>query len=153
MAPRQQITIATWAVKTALMIDLHAGLESVVPLGFYRDFGQRRAPLTSMYVFLAAYSGRRPAMATRRTLWLGDDADEVKAFAVTFTVGPVVLQVFGHFVVSASFRDERRQFDEAVEQVWPPNLVSAAWPPGNLGMSDEVLAEFADSFSISARDP
>ena len=126
----EQALVAGWAVKTALIFDLSSRSEAIIPLGYYRQFGQTRAALDSMCVFVAGYAGRAPAWATREELWVSIPHDEQpNAFATTLTAGSLVLQVVGHFVKSASFRDLRWQFARTTRQIWPSIFETVSWPP------------------------
>ena len=145
--PQQQI-LSAWAVKTTLMLDL-ATNQPIIPLGFYRDFGLRRKPHPNMRVFVAGYLGRSPARAQRESLWAGGIStnEPPNAFAATISIGAVVFQVAGHFVVDGTFQDGRHQFVESTRQIWPDLFDSIAWPPGNRVLDDEGFDNFASSFS------
>jgi hypothetical protein len=115
-----QLLLATWAAKTALMFDASTGTEAVIPMGYYREFAQLRAPLPSTQVWLGAYAGARPGLAWRHALWLDVPLEEIpNAFVTTFTAYRVVFQVAGHFVKDAAFRDRRYQFASGIHRIWP----------------------------------
>jgi hypothetical protein len=63
LTTEDQRLLATWAVKTAMMLDL-ASAEPVIPAGFYHAFRQARAPLPGNWVWLGAYLGKRHVDAT-----------------------------------------------------------------------------------------
>jgi len=54
----QQRLLATWALKTAMMLDLASG-DPVIPAGFFHALRQQRQPFPSSFVFLGAYKGDR----------------------------------------------------------------------------------------------
>lgn len=148
----QQLLLATWAVKTALMFDASTGKDAVIPMGYYREFAQLRAPLPSTQVWLGAYSGIRPGLAWRQALWIDVPLDVApNAFVTTFTAYRVVFQVAGHFVRAASFRDRRYQFASGIHRIWPVEPGSIRWPSRKLAFGDESLEAFAGSFDDGHR--
>jgi hypothetical protein len=142
----EQQLLATWAVKTALMLDLSGGVP-LVPTGFYVDFRQRRQPLRGQAVWLGAYRGSHWAMwAQQRGLRVGISADELpNAFVTTFTAFRIVFQVFGHFTTGGATIDDGRQSAAALERIWPPRGRPIDWPPRGLAFSDGSLIELAQS--------
>jgi hypothetical protein len=143
-----QLLLATWAVKTVLMFDAATGADAVIPMGYYREFAQLRAPLPSTQVWLGAYSGIRPGLAWRQALWVDVPSEEApNAFVTTFTAYRVVFQVAGHFVRDASFRDRRYQFASGVHRIWPVEPGSIRWPSRKFIFGDGSLEVFAGSFS------
>lgn len=151
---KEQALTATWAVKTALMLDLSRGSEAIIPLGFYRDFAQRRTPLSGMYVWIAGYAGPSPAGGARKPLWVDIDRSEPpNAFVITLSAGGLILQVAGHFVMSGSFyHDGWPSGPRPIRQIWPLILDSVSWPPEGIVLSHEALVTFASSFSDHAAD-
>ena len=93
-----QRLLATWAVKTALMLDLSGG-RPLISTGFYHDFRLQRSPLPSHIVWIGAYrDSTHAAWARHGGLHVGISADEPpNAFSTTFTAFRVVFQIFGHF--------------------------------------------------------
>jgi hypothetical protein len=65
LPPDEQRLLATWAVKTALMLDLGSD-RPIIPTGFYHDFRLRRGPLPNYLVWIGAYRDWHYA-AWRRT--------------------------------------------------------------------------------------
>lgn len=150
---RDQRLAATWAVKTALMIDLSSG-EPIVPLGYYRDLAHRRAPPPSVRVWIAGYAGPAPAWASRKGLWIEVPRNaHPNAFAVTLTAGALILQVAGHFVRSGGFNDGRRQYDDSLRQIFPDVLDSITWPPALTVLDHDALELLSSSFTDSPMEP
>lgn len=148
----QQLLLATWAVKTALMFDAATGKDAVIPMGYFREFALLRAPLPSTQVWVGAYLGARPGLAWRQSLWIGVPADGwPNAFVTTFTAFRVVFQVAGHFVRDASIRDRRYQFASGIHRIWPVEPGSIRWPSRKLVFGDESLEAFAASFDDGQR--
>src|SRR6266498_85751 len=150
LSPDEQRLLATWAVKTTLMLDLSSGTP-LVPTGFYHDFRLQRRALDSHIVLLAASLGsRRAVWAQHAGLRIGGipDGGPPNAFVTTFTVFRVVFQVFGHFTVGrASLHGEGWPFAPALLRLWPPWDHPVDWPPGRLAFDDESLAVLANSIN------
>ncbi|HZD69827.1 MAG TPA: hypothetical protein VFA45_13250 [Actinomycetes bacterium] len=144
--PDQQRLLATWAVKTALMLDL-GGRRPFIPTGFYREFRLRRCPLSSQVVWLGAYRGSRyAAWASHRALHVGISSDEPpNGFVSTFTAFRAVFQVAGHFTRGNMHVEDRRLMIAALARIWPPRAESIDWPPQKLAFGDDSLAELAQS--------
>jgi hypothetical protein len=148
----QQLLLATWAVKTVLMFDASTGNDAVIPMGYFREFAQLRAPLPSTQVWLGAYLGARPGLAWRQALWIDVPPETLpNAFVTTFTVYRVVFQVAGHFVKAASIRDRRYQFASGIHRIWRVGPGSIRWPSRKLAFGDESLEAFAASFDDGQR--
>lgn len=150
----EQSLLATWAVKTALMLDLASG-NPFIPQGFYFDFRLRRAPHPNNFVWLANYGGNQHA-ATAQLLGLhiGVPTDQPpNAFLATFSIFRVVFQVLGHFARGpAELKDDRRQFEQIYDQIWPWWCMPIVWPKSTYALFEDSLNDFATSFS-SAEPP
>jgi len=158
LEPDEQHLLATWAVKMAFMLDL-AAEAPFIPLGFYYEFRQQRAPLASMAVWLGAYAGsRRAVFAHHKQLDFNgsrDRGEPPNGFVTTFSGYRVVFQVLGHFHAGgATFLDRREHFAPAIHAIWPRRQRQIEWPrqlvapgsqPSNLGLNDDSLREFATS--------
>jgi hypothetical protein len=144
----EQRRLATWAAKTALMLDLASGAP-VIPSGFYYEFRQLRTPLRSQVVWLGAYLGNKKAVsAEHRGLHIGIGEDELpNGFVTTFSVFRVVFQVFGYFTVDSASMNDTRLLNAALAPIWPPQGEELDWPRGRLAFGDEALAELAGSIS------
>jgi hypothetical protein len=136
LAPGEQQLLATWVVKTALMLDLLSG-KPLIPTGFYHDFRLRRSPHEGQLVWLGAYRDWHAAWAWHGGLHVGISADEPpNAFVCTFTAFRVVFQVAGAFDRGVTF-NEGRLLAAALVRVWPPGGQSVDWPPKKLAFGDE----------------
>jgi hypothetical protein len=146
LALEEQRLLSTWAVKTALMIDL-SGETPLIPTGFYYDIRQRRSALTSNAVWVGAYSGSRwAAWARHGGLHLGISQDEPpNGFVTTFTAFRVVFQVVGHFTRGGAALNDNRLLARALIRIWPPSGGPAAWPPKRLAFDDASLEALANS--------
>jgi hypothetical protein len=148
LSPDEQRLLATWAVKTAFMLDLHTGIP-VIPTGFYYDLRRRRSPLSSNVVWVGAYSGSRWAAWVSHTgLYLGITPDKPpNAFVTTFTAFRVVFQVFGHFTKGGASLNDSRALAGALAPIWPPTDRAVDWPLQRLAFNDTSLVRLASSIT------
>lgn len=143
----EQKLLATWALKTAMMLDLASG-SPVIPTGFFHSLRQRRDPLESKFVWIAAYIGSTHAIwAEHRPLHVGIGDDEsANGFVTTFTVFRVVFQVVGHFTIGGMTLNDDRIYRDALSQIWPIRSQTIDWPPRRLAFDDDWLPTLANSF-------
>jgi len=144
LTPTHQANLATWAVKTAYILD--AWKEPVVPRGFLQEFALKRVPDESIAVWIGAYTPDVAARSVRRPLTFevnraagphrprrpGSSVQEgsPNGFVVTFTLLSVLFQVLGQFNGGRmNLRDQRRQYDSALFRIWPAHTSDLLWPP------------------------
>lgn len=145
----QQLLLATWALKTALMFDLASG-RPIVPEGFYHDLRLRRSPNRNHWVWLGLFGGHRSALkVTAYPLHLGiSETEQPNGFICTFSVHHVVFQVAMHFTRgTAELRDDRRQYDPVIERIWPRWITPVLWPKSTYAFFEDSFDQFAASFS------
>jgi hypothetical protein len=143
----EQRLLATWAVKTALTLDLTSG-QPVIPTGFYHGFRQLRTPLPSHAVWLGAYNGNKAIWAEHRPLHIGIGADEPpNGFVSTFTVFRCLFQVVGHFTKGGAAVADTRLLAHGLWPIWPPRADVVAWPRERLAFGDDAIADLAISIS------
>jgi hypothetical protein len=129
----QQKRLATWAVKTAYLIDALG--RPAVPGGFLQEFALQRAPNESTIVWVGGYTpDLLAARYDKRALdFLCHGAptrNSPNGFVVTFTIFNVLFQVVGHFNGGpAVLNDNRRQYDPAIFRIWPTLNTTLLWPP------------------------
>jgi len=140
-----QRLLATWAVKTALMIDLSGG-SPIIPAGFYQEFRLRREPHEAQVVWLGAYSGSQHAIwADHHGLQLGAHEDESpRGFVTTFTAFRVLFQVVGCFNKGFATVDDRLMLG-ALHRIAPGGGEAIQWPRDNLAFGDDMLSSLAAS--------
>jgi hypothetical protein len=146
LSPADQRLLATWASKTAMMLDLASGAP-VIPTGFFHEFRQKREALDSQLVWLAAYKGTAWATwAQHAPLHLGiDEMESPNGFVSTFTVFRVVFQVVGHFTSGDADFNDARIYRDALTRIFPAQNGPTDWPPGHIAFDDEWLLKLADS--------
>jgi hypothetical protein len=139
-----QRLLATWAVKTALMLDLSRETP-VIQAGFYRDFRLQRRPFDSHVVMLGAYNGGNVVRAYHHESRLGaGEGHPPVGFVTTFTVFRTLFQVVGHFTSgSATWRDDRR-LTVGLHTIWPTSG-AIDWPRDGLAFSDDAVEELVVS--------
>lgn len=146
----QQERLATWAVKTAYLIDAYQA--PVIPRGFLQELALQRTPNPWTVIWVGGYTPDVASRADRRTMnYLTTTGEPTlnspNAFAITFTIMNVIFQVTGHFNGgSATLRDHRKQYNEALFRIWPDRGEPLSWPPqvGFSGASwEDLIASMA----------
>lgn len=132
LTPAEQTQLATWAVKTAFLLDALA--QPVVPRGYLHEFALRRAPSAATVVWVAGFTPHGPAIAAKRALDFPGPGgtpttNSPNGFVVTFTILDVLFQVVGQFNDEvARVRDDRAQYAPALFRIWPTQA-AVIWPP------------------------
>jgi len=153
MSAEDQQLAATWSVKTAFMLQCIHPADRVVPESEYRRFYDTKLPPVGLVVWLAARGGLRDhtghelVVASREQaidrINVEDPALEEKArrevaegrrlYRLTFTVGRLVFQVFGHdfpaqFKIATPGQKQFRQWIWPLQEeiTWPPPVMIEA---------------------------
>ncbi len=133
LSSTDQIRLATWAVKTAYLIDAYR--QPVVPRGFLHQLALQRRPNDYTAVWVAGFTPDSAVRAERRALnFLTRSGEPTRnspnAFVVTFTILNVLFQILGNFNDSDfTLSDERHQYAPALFKIWPDPANSLPWPP------------------------
>jgi hypothetical protein len=144
----EQKLLATWALKTAMMLDLASGLP-VIPVGFFHELRQKRKPFASSFVWIAGYGGSQWATwAHHSALHVGiSETEPPNGFVSTFTVFRVVFHVLGHFTRGGATFDDNRIYRDALAQISPLRMLPVEWPPNGVVFNDEWLEKLAVSIN------
>lgn len=143
-----QELLATWATKTALLLDI-AGGNPVIPKGFGHDLNIKRRPHPAIQVWIAAYSDSSSALVMHRWNVLEVDRDRAMASYITFTIGRIAFQVFFPFLKgSLAPLDD---FAGNVVGIWPPKSRHIDWPPNYY--FDKVSLEALAKRGYDNREP
>jgi hypothetical protein len=144
----EQRLLATWAAKTALMLDL-ASSKPLIPVGFFHALRQQRRPLDSHIVWIGAYHGTsRAIFAEQYALHVGISSDDpANGFVTTLVVGRCLFQVVGHFTRGGAEVRDTRLLGAGLWSIWPPRGDAVDWPRQRLAFDDDALAELATSIS------
>jgi hypothetical protein len=142
----EQRLLGTWAVKTAMMLDL-ASPTPVIPVGFFQQFRQVREALPRNAVWLGAYLGHKKAIwAEHRALHLGiPKGESPNGFVTTFTVFRVLFQVVGHFTKGGAKFKEGRLYAAGLWPIAPRQRETVDWPREGLAFNDEAIEKLAES--------
>jgi hypothetical protein len=142
----EQKLLATWALKTAMMLDLASG-QPVIPVGFLQALRQLRQPFPSSLVWIAGYGGSTWATwAQHSGLHLGvTEEQRPNGFVTTFTVFRVAFQVVGHFTHGGAVFDDNRIYAPALAQIFPLKSLPVERPPNHVVFDDEWLEKLAVS--------
>ncbi len=151
----EQAVLATWATKTAFMVDRVKN--GVVPRGFGIDLAMTRRPPDNSRVFIGAYTGDFAAKAVSQPLLIGYSGGttpaEPNAVITTFTAYNIAFQVVTHFNRgSVTMNDTRTGLNRAFAQLWPTATATLDWPP-EIVMHDAGFDAFAASINDSTSQP
>jgi len=148
-----QQRLATWAVKTAMMLAFLArGSFRTIPQGHYNQLFHRpdQPPETTQVWLSAVQEGtvchHRPV---RLGLKIPGVIPDVHGYGVTFNVGHAVFQIFGHELgKDRAIRDTRdgRPFGEALMPIWPYER-AVEWPPPfvfSMAQLGQLISDSAD---------
>lgn len=159
ISPNAQASIALWAVKTAMIVEMLEGDDRCD----YKKTERRQLSLLSAIpertrVWVAPTTDPSTLLATKTRHEAGGPAP-ISAVVTTISLAHVALQVFSlrdappipsDTQVTVSIR--RGPWEDLAVQVWPPEETSLGWPT-KLGLNGEVgLDEFAGRFSVAAQD-
>lgn len=145
-----QRTVATWAVKTAMMFEFTHTEILVVPQEHHHHVARHREPPPQSIVSLAAYdAGRFDAYYRQHPLRVAGtgagavDAEGHNGYVATLGISHLVLQVFGHTVPVELAVERADWIAGSVYDVWPYGD-SLTWMP-RPALTAKGLAVFADS--------
>jgi hypothetical protein len=143
LAAPEQHTLATWALKTMLVMQgMNMGAPRIVSPERYRWFGEHRTPLSGTYVWLAQYAGSGVSKDHTETVvisheWgttvttpgepLPQEGDPINAFQAVFVIGSVVFWLVGYDLPEPP--EVRVGSDDAHLLIWPALGPNVAWPP------------------------
>jgi hypothetical protein len=140
-----QRTLATWATKTALALQLTSRGATQIPTVFYRGLTKDPSrPPPHSQVFLGAYEGHRQAFFQPFDLDLQHRRGRSNGYLPTFIIGHVVLQVFLHTHGDDVRISKQGARADMTAQIWP-TAPAVTWPPP-LIVDEEHLQYFMQGF-------
>jgi hypothetical protein len=146
LTPEMRLKLATWAVKTTLVLDQLTPAKRAVPDSEYLFFYQRQAPLPYHEVLIGRIdpSVNNLVVSTIQSkIQMLDDITDTPTvrylrrgaelgqwlYVFTFSIGFVVFQVLGHNFPRAIHVRRPELFNQTMETLWP-GLLTITWPPG-----------------------
>ena len=139
-----QQLLATWAVKTALMLDLGTTPQAI-PRFYYEQFRLYRRALPNTVIFLGANRGdARAVRVVHGGLKLGTAPGSVHdAFMTVITVFRIVFKVMGvigpRFPQNLSYPPNHMH---GLHRIWPLQGGDVEWPRGGMAFDDRSLVAF-----------
>jgi hypothetical protein len=136
LAIPDQVTVATWAAKTALMCEQArlAAPGDFVSRTQHRHLFRHKEPAPGTHVWMTAYRGRKMAWVEQHRLELRGSTESDPGLATTMSIGQLVLQVLEvpeHMrVLKAS----------PLPRLWPDPAAAFTFPPGEPLSDQEVQA-------------
>jgi hypothetical protein len=139
--PSQQATLATWAVKTSLLLTIRsfegeaAGWVPADNLQWLYDHRGADQPPPGAHVWMFGVDAANTLAASSQAACLSDDKGKPAAHVGTFTVGYVGFQMFCRAVSQPEFSADhetwlapRAPFRDGMLDIWPASGV-VRWPP------------------------
>jgi hypothetical protein len=132
----RQATAATWALKTAMMIEHSEPPEArTIPIAIYPMFRWYLRPTTMTKVWMAHYTGENPhpfGHGLIRMQIVGPEGPvepgNAHPYALVLGVGQLAFWIFGHLVQGAPHFNAAPDLSRRIVQIWP-STPEAAWPP------------------------
>jgi hypothetical protein len=148
VTPDEQRVLATWAYKSALLLDLSGGAPTVPTLLFHM-LRHRREPFEGAIVDIGAYIDSTWAVSARpMPLNVGTPGTEpAEGMVATIVVGRVVFQVIvgrGHLSMT-----DTRTYKDALARIWPACGRDLDWPPNGFAFGDGLLEVLAENFTVA----
>jgi hypothetical protein len=149
LEPDQQRLLATWALKTAMMLDLTSG-RPTIPAGFFHSLRQKREAFESSIVDIGAYIDSRWAVwaAPPQPLHIDvADTEPPNGVVVTMLVGRAIFQVIIPFDRGTVSMEDDRVYKDALVRIWPASSQPVNWPRNGLAFGDNLLGLLAEGVS------
>ena len=155
----RQAIAATWAFKTAMMLEHSDSAETrTIPSMIYRPFRGFVRPTTMTNIWMAHYTGEEPhhfGHGQLRAQVIGPEGPiepvEAQPYAGVISVGQLAFWYVGHLVQGADFYVPRPNLAGRITRIWPLTRV-ADWPPAE-SVDDDGLRELMFSLSDAFQPP
>lgn len=149
----RQAIAATWAFKTAIMLEqAHSELRAI-PTELYPGFRQYLRPPPFAQVWTALYSGEYPHSYGRGAMRLLLTTPEgvavpndLTAYGAFLQVGALAFRLFGHLIQGGPVNVPRGAIANCLVPIWPISP-RAEWPP-QLALDDDGLELLVKSMGI-----
>jgi hypothetical protein len=142
-----QLELATWALKTALVIGAKGGYVPT-PAEFLRDFERKRRPEAKARVWIGATPQDEWTYIDSRRLKVVSKGDEPPAAAnahvTVLAIGHVAFYVVGWSVRKPRMEFVYRDFGGSLRPIWP-SRGPVDWPPPQI-LSRKGLDRLADGY-------
>jgi hypothetical protein len=153
--PSQQERIATWAIKTGLLIEVWTGAKGrglYVPTDNLRWLAKHHTPPAFAQVWIAGIHSEMKRLAWSQSGFLALATKEKVACVATFTVGSLGFQVFcrdiedpnnpGAIRPLSPIQPPQAVLDTTLE-IWPGNAQDVTWPQNDTILSLNALPAWA----------
>ena len=149
LTPSMQLDLADWAVKTALVLNYLRPYRRPIPNSEYPAFRALSTPLPRQLVWIGHRDPRRDNLVVKS--YFGktpdprdDESNEGWPYLCTFSIGFVVLQVFGHtmpLTLNIELGDDHPRVMKMIYPVqrrveWPPSSIDTI---GNLELLHQLF--------------
>ena len=162
--PSEQERVATWAIKTALLLEVWTsskGRGSYVPTDNLRWLAAHHTPPAFAQVWMAGIHSEMKRLAWSQSGFLALATHEKVACVATFTVGSLGFQVFARDIEDpnnpgsvrpfAALQPPQAVLDTTLE-IWPGSAQDVTWPRNDTILSLDALPAWA-KWPTSVFDP
>jgi hypothetical protein len=147
----RQMLAATWATKTAMVLEQLVPLERGIPLDYVHGLRAYQCPpLLRQQVWIGRYSGDQPhafghaaGRGGERTVEEPNPRDGY-IYNATLTAGQLAFHIFGHTFKPRLVQRLPEYFVPRLVQIWPLVNEVVSWPPSSR-LQDEDLEALATS--------
>ncbi|HEY1727731.1 MAG TPA: hypothetical protein VGG22_05120 [Candidatus Baltobacteraceae bacterium] len=142
MGYADQLTVASWAVKTAMVCQHLHPSENFIPESYYRDFYKRKQPSSNVYVLIGA---------RHKAEHIFEYKERFIGYSQTVGIQHVHFAIGALYLGMEMFIGRRRQYpsvmnDAAAEralQVWPVQPRDVIWPSESINEVGGIEGMFA----------
>jgi hypothetical protein len=148
----RQMLSATWAVKTALVMEsVHPQHQEIPPVVFHTFHRTQRAEARQQ-VWIGHFAGSEPHSFRRTAGRLvgasgTEDGDDAHGYLVALSIGQLALVVYGHVMPTPANFTLPDELDRKLIHIWRPLYEVVSWPPA------ESLVEADLDAIVSALGP
>lgn len=146
LTPAEQLALANWAIKTVLVLDHQSPQNRSIPDSEYGAFYKKKQPLKNHVVWIGRIDPTKEMKLAdtvlqkihRTRIDTSDDGlvkqvredivDGRWMYVGTFSIGFVVLQVWGHNLTHAMKIDTGIDHQSVMKRIWPVQG-DVTWPP------------------------
>jgi hypothetical protein len=152
-AQAEQLVVATWAFKTALMLDRSSVAARQMPADHFAYLWRERKPHPNVQILVGKYAQRPGESTTVAAIGVGRGAAWVEgSYRIPFSVGQVAFVVHGRagtdldgVNVNMSVRAASGLILPlwfALPRIWPPDRDVFPWPPNGYQLSSRIWPRF-----------
>jgi hypothetical protein len=142
----KQSLAATWAFKTAIVLEQSHPSYTAIPPEIYPLFRRFQCPAPFSQVWMAHYGGEFPHSFGSGAMWLQIRSAEgevipndLEAYGVSIHVGALAFRIYGHLIKDGPPDIPSADMAQALTPIWPVSP-RVRWPPERAIDDDGLVA-------------